>query len=85
MRSHSGCRSQKRVDRGFARGAAAEIAGRHDDLGLAPIRSIERKIRPFVTLGIKAQIVEQHFADLGGSRQFEIRAGKIWSVLKLVT
>ena len=53
----------KRIDRGFARRAAAEIAAADHDLGVAPGRPVERKVRPLVALGVEAQILEQHLPE----------------------
>src|SRR5262249_35547232 len=59
------------IDRGLARGAAAEVANSHDDARLAPSRAIERKIRPLASRSIEAQIVKQRRSKSGRARQFQ--------------
>src|SRR5262249_10514768 len=62
----------ERVDRRFARGAAAVIARADDQVGVAPGRTIEREVRPLVAVLVEAQVVEQHLADAHGARPLEI-------------
>src|SRR5262249_49287165 len=61
----------ERIDRRLARGAAAEVASTHDDLGLAPSRTVERKIRPLAPVGIEAQIAQQRGCKPGRARQLQ--------------
>ena len=60
----------KRIDRRFARRAAAEIPPGDQDPRVAPDRLVERKVRSFVALGVAPQIMEQHPAELARARQF---------------
>src|SRR5262249_53226208 len=59
------------IDRGLARGAAAEVANSHDDARLVPSRAIERKIRPPASRSREAQIVKQRRSKSGRARQFQ--------------
>src|SRR5262245_6492793 len=61
----------ERIDRRLARGAAAEVATAHDDLGTAPGRSVERKIRLLAPVGIEAQIVQQRRSKSGRARHLQ--------------
>src|SRR5260370_708115 len=61
----------ERIDRRLARGAAAEIASAHHDLGLAPGRTIERKIGPLAPVGIEAQVAQQRRREPGRARQLQ--------------
>ena len=62
----------KRIDRGLARGAAAEIAPGHDNPCVTPAGPIEREVRPFVAGGVETQIVKQDLAVFALARQLEI-------------
>src|SRR6266851_4168886 len=55
----------ERIDRGFARRAAAEIAAADEDLRRAPSRSVERKVRPLAAVGVEAQVLQQHLSEAG--------------------
>src|SRR5262249_23415721 len=66
----------KRVDRGLARGAAAEIASTHNNSCVVPGNPIERKLRPFAVAGVKTQIAKQHFSMTALARQLEIARGQ---------
>ena len=62
----------KRIDRGLARRAAAEIAPGHDNPRVTPAGPIEREVRPFVAGGVETQIVKQDLAVFALARQLEI-------------
>ena len=63
----------ERIDRGLARGAAAEIAPGHDEsLRHASQAELSGEVRPFVAGGVETQIVKQDLAVFAVARQLEI-------------
>src|SRR5262249_15721118 len=61
----------KRIHRRLARGAAAEVATAHDDLGVTPGRPVERKVRPLAPVGIEAQVTQQRRCEPGRARHLQ--------------